>query len=454
MNKPSWKAYRPRWIGIPALVADVELTHPAIAIPIDPRYRTVRALIRVHGRPVGYADIAAGHDRMLGRTQILRALDPDTVVRASEHLLADLRGAGVPLATARPCLADLLALHDASAPTCAAADPTAGPLVSVAICTRDRAWSLGATLDSLLRQSYTNFEIMVVDNAPPNDSTERLVRGDYPAARYIHEPQAGLDHARNRAMREARGEIVAFIDDDAIADVGWLSALVPLFDDPRVLCATGLVAPALLDTPGQELFERFGYSKGFERVLFRLDMPPHPPGFPYKGYIGTGCNCALRRGALDLVGPFDPRLDMGTPVPGGGDHDMFARIIRAGYALVYDPAPVVFHQHIAELALVVKRLGQYQESFLAFMTKAMLSDHTYTLTLACHMSYWYVRKTVRGVGAALKKRDRPLALVLSEALGAWRGPVALYRSHHQATRLPDPALATGDLISHSLGSKE
>ena len=54
---------------LPALVADVELTHPAIAIPIDPRYRTVRALIRVHGRPVGYADIAAGHDRMLGRTE-------------------------------------------------------------------------------------------------------------------------------------------------------------------------------------------------------------------------------------------------------------------------------------------------------------------------------------------------------------------------------------------------
>jgi glycosyltransferase involved in cell wall biosynthesis len=430
------RAYNPRWITTPALVEDVEITLPSISISPDEQYRAIRALLRVHGRPVGYADINATSIRSFDRVLLLAALDPDTVERATEHLLDDLRRAGVPLLTARPCLADLLdTLTAAGKIDCCAATPNNGPLVSVAICTLDRAWSIGATLNSLLHQTYTNIEVLVIDNGSSSDETKRLVNEKYPAFRYIYESRLGLNHARNRAMREARGKIVAFIDDDGIADPGWVQALVPLFDDPAVMCATGLVAPAQLDTPGQDLFERYGYSKGFYRVEFRLDAPPpNLPGFPYKGYLGTGCNCALRRTAYDLIGPFDPRLDMGTPVPGGGDHDIFARIIRAGYTLVYDPGPVVFHQHLADLEIVVKRLGQYQESFLAFITKSILSDRARALRLARHMIYWYCRKTARGIAAVLTKHDRPFALVLSEALGAWRGPLALYRSHRRSIR--------------------
>ncbi|KPV50648.1 hypothetical protein SE17_25705 [Kouleothrix aurantiaca] len=111
---------------------------------------------------------------------------------------------------------------------------------------------------------------------------------------------------------------------------------------------------------------------------------------------------------------------------------------------MYDPAPIVFHQHLADLDVVVMRLGQYQESFWAFMTKAALSDRAYTWPIVRHMLYWYVRKTVRGLGAVAKKRDRPLALVLSEARGALRGPFALLRSHRwlkteQQRRLGDVA---------------
>jgi glycosyltransferase involved in cell wall biosynthesis len=434
------------------MVEDVELTLPSISIIPDEQHRAIRALVRVHGHPVGYADINATSIRSFDRVLLLAALDPDTVERATEHLLDDLRRAGVPLETARPCLADLLdALTAAGKIDCHTDTSNHGPLVSIAICTLDRAESIDATLNSLQHQTYANIEVLVIDNGSSSEETERLVSEKYPTCRYIYEPRVGLNQARNRAMREARGEIVAFIDDDAIADTGWAQALVPLFDDPAVLCATGLVAPAQLDTPGQDLFERYGYSKGFSRAEFRLDAPPpNLPGFPYKGYLGTGCNCALRRTVYDLIGPFDPRLDMGTPVPGGGDHDMFARIIRAGYTLVYDPGPVVFHQHLADLEIVIKRLGQYQESFLAFITKSILSDRVYRLQLARHMIYWYCRKTARGTAAVLTKRDRPFALVLSEALGAWRGPLALYRSHRryqaeERSRLPEygePAVAT------------
>lgn len=431
-----WKAIAPLPIATPALVAKIELALPTAALEIAPPYRAARVLATLHGRPVGYADLGAGAQRHYDHSQLVAALDPRAVARAREHLLADLQQSGAPLPPGEPGLAELLELAaQLGAPACAAALPAHGPLVSVAVCTRDRAHMLGDTLASLACQSYADLEILVIDNAPSSDATERLVREHYPAMRYVLEPRAGLNYARNRAFDEARGEIVAFIDDDAIADQDWVAALAPLFGAPDVLCATGLVAPARLDTAGQDMFERYGYSKGFQQLAFRLsDPPPNTPGFPYKGYLGTGCNCALRRDALELVGPFDPRLDMGSAVPGGGDHDMFARVIRSGYTLVYDPNPIVFHQHIADLKVVVKRLGQYQESFLAFVTKAIVSDAEYALPLARHMAYWYLRRTARGLGAALSRRDRPFALVLCEALGGLRGPISFYRSHRQVAR--------------------
>lgn len=436
VRQSPWKAYAPPPIATPALVASFELTQPDAVLAVDAHYRAARVLVRVHGQPVGYANFGAIAERQLGRDQIIAALDPAAAELACGHLLADLqhtRPASLPAH-----LPGLLDASDAAGGVgCASALPSAGPLVSVAVCTRDRTALIGATLASLTRQSYANLEILVIDNAPSDDATARLVRERFPAMRYVCEPRKGLNHARNRAFAEAQGAIVAFIDDDAIADPDWARTLVPLFADPQVLCATGFVAPAQLETPGQDMFERYGYSKAFVQLHFRLESPPpNTPGFPYKGYLGTGCNCAFRRNALELVGPFDPRLDMGSVVPGGGDHDMFARIIRAGYTLVFDPNPIVFHQHIADLNIVIKRLGQYQESFLAFMTKAIVTDETYALSLFGHMTYWYLRRTVRGFGAVLARHDRPAALVVSEALGGLRGPISFYRSHRQVARRP------------------
>ncbi len=425
-----WKAYAPKRLATPAKLAEVELTDTDIALACEDSYRAARLLIRVHGQPVGYADLAVDMLPRLNRARLVGALDLETIELASSHLIYDLTMAGI--VPDQP--ADLISLLDQAQQVqvaCRRAHAVSGPLVSIAICTRDRSKMIGATLESLERQTYRNIEVLVIDNAPSSDATEQLVHANFPHARYIREPRRGLNHARNCAVAEARGLIVAFIDDDATAEPVWVEAIIAAFDSPAVMCVTGLVAPAQLDTSGQELFERFGYSKGFSHLVFSLATPPPDiPIFPYKGYLGTGCNCAFRREVFGRVGYFDPRLDMGTPVPGGGDHDMFARIIRAGYTLVYDPNPVVFHYHLEDLDVVIARLGEYQESFIAFMTKSILADRTYALPLLRHMLFWYVRRTVRGLAAAVvKKHERSFQLVLSEAIGAWRGPLSLYRSH-------------------------
>jgi len=429
-NMGNWKAYAPVWLPTPAMVADVELTCAA-PLMLGPGYRAARLLVRVHGQPIGYVDIVAGPAEVIDRDRVLAALDQAAVERALDHVLRDLeslsRANRPEPASLTTALDQLMQLQVA----CREQAPATGPLVSVAICTRNRSESIGATLASLMRQTYQDYEILVVDNAPSDDATRRIVQANYPDVRYILEPHPGLDRARNRAIHEARGELLAYIDDDAIADPRWLESIVAAFDRPDVMCITGFVAPARLDTAAQELFERFGYSKGFYRLDFNLHAPPPEPLFPYKGYHGTGCNSAFRRSVFKSIGLFDPRLDMGTPVPGGGDHDMFTRIIRAGHTLRYEPSAVVYHDHIADLSVLPRKLGQYHQAFVAYLTKCALADPSKALPLFLDTLWSSIRKFWRGLAAVVIKRDRPLSMVFTQAFYPFLGPVALYRSHRQ-----------------------
>jgi glycosyltransferase involved in cell wall biosynthesis len=417
----------PRWLRTPVFVADVDLAVPFAALTAHPKDRAARLLVRIHGCPIGYADMTEGLSQPIDRRRILDALDTAAIERVLQHLAQD-----AVLQQPPRTRADLIAALDrADAHPCAIQLPLDGPLATVAICTRDRTYSLSATIDSLLRQSYRDVEILVVDNAPSSDATERLIRECYPTVRYIHEGRAGLDWARNRAIAEARGDFIAYIDDDAIADPHWLAALIAAFDTSDVMCVNGLVVPIRLATPAQELFERFGFSMSFEHRRFHLHMPAPRPGFPFKGFSGTGCNSAFRRTIFDQIGMFDVHLDVGTPVPGGGDLDIFARIIRAGFTLVYDPMPIIFHDHIADLARLIDKMGQYHTANIAYLSKHILSDRAYRFMLVRYLCRTYIRTTVRGLGSALLRGDRPMTMVLTQAFRAWLGPLALYRSRRR-----------------------
>jgi glycosyltransferase involved in cell wall biosynthesis len=117
-------------------------------------------------------------------------------------------------------------------------------------------------LRALLALDYPRYEIIVVDNAPSTSATADFIRQTYrdvPQVRYVREDRPGLSWARNCGLMAARGEIVAFTDDDVVLDPYWLIELVKAFhvaDD--VMCVTGLVLPLELETPAQFLLEEFG----------------------------------------------------------------------------------------------------------------------------------------------------------------------------------------------------
>lgn len=292
------------------------------------------------------------------------------------------------------------------------------PSATVAVCTRERPDELTRALRALTALSGTASELLVVDNAPATDATRRVV-SRYPAARYVLEPKRGLNAARNRALREGRGQVVAFSDDDAAPEPGWLEALVCNFNDRRVVCTTGLTLPMELETEAQELFETHcSFVRGFRRrVIDGIDDGPL-----LVGHIGAGANMAIRRDTVLELGGFDERLDAGTPTRSGGDHEMFARILAAGYQIVYEPAAVSWHRHRRTHEELLDTVYGYGVGVYAMWTGMLVERQE--LGVFREAWRWFSKgqlpRLVRRGGHAAAEAQ----LTRTELLGCLRGPMA------------------------------
>ncbi len=351
----------PPGVTIPTAVLDFDFARPVgLAGAVPPRFRRARVLARWAGVPVGVVEVSvrSGRVRRDDVLQALQAQDPAALPR--EAVRRALLQTGV-----RPG-GDLAAAGlRAEAPP-----PAALPRVSVIVCTRDRPEELAACLAALTDLTPRPLEVIVVDNAPSSDATLQLVHDRYPEFRYVFEERPGLDHARNRGLAEAAGDVLAFTDDDVIVDPGWVGALARAFAaDPAVGLVTGLAEPAALETRAQLLFERYGgFGRGCRRTCSQVPQPGRIPwNLVGAGQLGAGANMAFRREVFGSVGAFDPALDVGTPTLGGGDHDMFFRVLHAGWLCVYEPAAVVRHRHrrtMAELRWLLFSYGHATRCFL------------------------------------------------------------------------------------------
>ncbi|WP_405598551.1 glycosyltransferase [Streptomyces sp. NBC_01410] len=253
------------------------------------------------------------------------------------------------------------------------------PRTSVVVATRERADQLARALDSLLAQDHPDFEIVVVDNAPATGATQDLVEHKYgERVRYVRESVPGLAVAHNRGVAVADGTVIAFTDDDVVADPHWLTALTaPFAADPGLGCTTGLILPARLRTPAQILLESHGgFAKGFEP---REYDPAHPPAgeplFPFTaGSFGSGANMAFRAAALREIGGFDPATGTGTPARGGDDLYAFVSVLAAGHRLRYTPDALVWHHHRETWQDLQNQAYGYGAGLTAYLT-AVLARH-------------------------------------------------------------------------------
>jgi len=316
-----------------------------------------------------------------------------------------------------------------------AAFPAETPSITVAICTKDRAWSLEPCLRSLVPLQFPDqtgkpqFEILVVDNAPSDSSTRELVNSQ-PSANYVVEPMPGLDFARNLAVRQASGRYIAFLDDDVTVDAAWFSGLLrALSENPDAACITGPVMPMELQTRAQILFEeRGGFGRGFGTVRYTqhtIGNLTHPCN---AGMFGAGCNMVFQRDFLFRLGLFDESLDTGAPLPGGGDLDIFYRVLRADGALVYESSMAIYHRHRADYKGLRKQMWTWGLGYMAFTMKNYRCDpaNRFKLRWAAIGSFLFFTKMLAACCMGRWKHEWTADLAAWELAGAIKGIAGEY----------------------------
>jgi GT2 family glycosyltransferase len=414
----------------PIKVLEVELSQGVPTVEGLHAYAALKALVRLHGEPLGWVELplCQGTCRAAALSKAILDQHSWAIVR---HLVRD--GLTQPLPPHGLRLDTLLTLPH---PTYQGPTPT----VTVAVCTRERVADLARCLDALSQLRYPALELLVVDNAPRSDATRRLVTTRYPQVRYVCEPRPGLSWARNRAIAEAQGEILAYTDDDVVVDAGWVAALAEVFaTHPEVMAVTGLVVPYELETQAQLWFEEHGgFGRGFERRWYRIapGVDRKTAGHHGAGKFGTGANMAFRRSLFQQIGAFDPALGAGTPTTGGEDLEMFFRVLHEGYTLVYEPAALVRHRHRRDYASLRSQIASNGIALFAYYVRSCLAypdqREAFVRLARWWLWHWHARRLLKSL---IRPQRFPRDLILAELWGCFVGLTRYHKARRVARKL-------------------
>lgn len=224
------------------------------------------------------------------------------------------------------------------------------PVISIVIPTRNRHQYLARCLNSLLRQSLnlSDFEVIVIDNGSTDD-TRQIVDGfqsNFVNLRYAYEASPGLHVGRHRGYQEARGDILAYADDDIEVLPTWLEAIQHAFRDPEVTLVGGKCLPKFESEPPDWLTAMWRPNPAGERILGHLSLIDLGDEVkPVNPFYVFGCNFAIRRSALREAGGFHPD---GMPQElihfrGDGESHVSSFIQAKGYQALYHPGASVYH---------------------------------------------------------------------------------------------------------------
>ena len=221
--------------------------------------------------------------------------------------------------------------------------------ISVIIPTYNRSALLAESLKSLIKQNFPSeqYEILVVDNNSTDNTrevTESFASNSPVSVRYNFEKEQGLSIARNTGIRNAKGEIIAFVDDDIHADENWLSAIAKAYEDPSVGCAGGPIRPIWLGQKPSwldKMWEPYLTINEFEaaRVAGEYRWPETP----------WGANISFRKNVFDRVGMFPENLGrVGVSLLSNEEVNICKKIAAAGIKIAYAPEAVIHHKIPAE----------------------------------------------------------------------------------------------------------
>ena len=207
--------------------------------------------------------------------------------------------------------------------------------LSLIIITRNREEMLKRCLINLYRDISPDTEVIIVDNS--DKPLGELEAEKFPGLRYIYDISCkeNMPKARNRGLKEASGEIIAFIDDDTFVTSGWCRAIITGFADGRI----GAVGGPVLEE-GDELEDYDGHYNFGDMFVRNKKMTIYTKGMIKVEWI-RGCNMTFQRELLTKLGGFDETyIESGW----GEEHDICAAVRQAGYDIIYSPDAIVRHE--------------------------------------------------------------------------------------------------------------
>jgi GT2 family glycosyltransferase len=276
------------------------------------------------------------------------------------------------------------------------------PKISVVVCSCNGSRTIGETLAALENLDYPDYEIIVIDDGSTDQTSTIAGRYD---VRLIRTKNHGLSAARNRGMKAATGEIIAYIDDDAYPDPHWLTYLAAAFmrtehvgiGGPNIAPpGDGMIADCVANSPG-----------GPVHVLLSDEVAEHIPG----------CNMAYRRERLMAIEGFDTRFRVA-----GDDVDMCWRLQERGWTLGFAPAAVVWHHRRDTIRAYLRQQRGYAKA------EALLADKWPSKYNSAGHLTWQGRLYGGGIVEWVFQRSRiyhgvwgsaPFQSVYEPSLGRW-----------------------------------
>ncbi len=239
--------------------------------------------------------------------------------------------------------------------------------VSVVVCTYNGSEKIDPCLKSLLKQNYEDFEIIVVDDGS-TDNVASIIK-KYPVKLYRYTQNKGLSAARNVGIKHAKGEIIAFTDDDCIADIYWLSALVKGYTNEEIAGVGGIVQ---VNNKENSIFAQFVRERNplgpmtdellvSNNIFYRFHLYIKNMynniliSKPTRAYSLIGANMSFRKDILAENNGFDELFTFGAD-----EEDLCKRIHKNNKAvLLYVPDAIISHHFDVSMKGILKKNYAY-----------------------------------------------------------------------------------------------
>jgi GT2 family glycosyltransferase len=228
--------------------------------------------------------------------------------------------------------------------------PEEPPKISVVVCAYNAEPTMRECLESLTKLSYPSYEAVIVDDG----STDRtgFIADEYPQFKIIHQANRGLSAARNVGMAAATGDIIAYLDSDAVADPDWLTYLAWKFKSTDHV---GVGGPNLPPPEASWLANCVASAPGSPtHILLDDETAEHIPG----------CNMAFRKDVLAEIGGFDT-----TYTAAGDDVDICWRLQERGHTIGFAPAAIVWHHRRKTIKSYLKQQMGYGKAEAMLLQK-------------------------------------------------------------------------------------